>query len=402
MNESCQIDGFGPLPVARPATVAELGDLVRRADANGEAVYPIGGRTMLEVGLPPARKGIALDLRGLDKVIDYPARDMTLTVQAGITLARLQQLVAAENQQLPVDVPRADQATLGGALASNASGPRRYGYGTLRDYVLGIGVINDGGQETRAGGRVVKNVAGYDLMKLHIGALGTLGIISQVTIRVRPMPERQAILAVACPAGALGGLLDRLHTSATRPTCMDVASHTSSEPRFEVLVGFEDNATAVDWQVEKLQQELASEFRGALHSAEEARREFHRLTEATLDSSASLSFKANLLPSGVAGFLLAARASEGMTLQAHAGNGIVIGHVSGDLTLDRARTILTKLQDLAAASQGHLVVLRCPPEWKRELPVWGRPRGDAPLMRAVKERLDPRRLFNPGRYLDGL
>src|SRR5207253_9213768 len=132
------------------------------------------------------------DLRGLAEVIDYPARDMTITVQAGITLARLQALLATEKQRLPVDVPHPDRATLGGALATNASGPRRLGFGTLRDYVIGMTVVNDEGQEVKAGGRVVKNVAGYDLCKLHVGALGTLGVISQATLKLRPRPEEHA------------------------------------------------------------------------------------------------------------------------------------------------------------------------------------------------------------------
>src|SRR5262249_26310897 len=157
-SSTCLIDGFGPLPVAQPSSVAELGDLVRRAAAEGQAIYPLGGRTMLDLGLPPTRPGLAIDLRRFDAVIDYPARDMTVTVQAGLTVAKLQALLAAENQRLPIDVPHAEQATLGGALAANVSGPRRYGFGTLRDYVIGISVVNDEGQEVKAGGRVVKNV----------------------------------------------------------------------------------------------------------------------------------------------------------------------------------------------------------------------------------------------------
>src|SRR5262249_29526646 len=143
-----------------------------------------GGRTMLGVGLPPARPGVALDLLGLKRVIDYPARDMTITVQAGITVQAPGQLLAAEGQRVPVDVPLPSRATLGGAMAANASGPRRLGAGTLRDYVIGVTTVNDQGQETKAGGRVVKNVAGYDLCKLHLGALGTLGVITQATLKV--------------------------------------------------------------------------------------------------------------------------------------------------------------------------------------------------------------------------
>src|SRR5260370_24968843 len=147
---------------------------------------------------------------------------MTVTVRAGITLAGLRDLLAGEKQRLPVDVPHADRATLGGALAVNVSGPRRFGFGTLRDYVIGISTINDAGQETEAGGRVLKNVAGYDLCKLHIGALGTLGILSQVTLHVRPLPEATALLTIGCEAPDLNSVLDRMHASRTRPACADM------------------------------------------------------------------------------------------------------------------------------------------------------------------------------------
>src|SRR5436190_358976 len=215
MSDSCTIDDVGPMPVARPGSVAELADLVRRAAGEGQALYPLGGRTMLDLGLPPARAGLGIDLRGLTHVIDYPARDMTITAEAGITLGKLQELLRAENQRLPIDVPRAADATLGGALAANVSGPRRYGFGTFRDYVIGMSTVNDEGQETKAGGRVVKNVAGYDLPKLHVGALGTLGTISQVTLKLRPLPEESALLTFRCGPAALDGLLDRLHASRT-------------------------------------------------------------------------------------------------------------------------------------------------------------------------------------------
>src|SRR5262249_19160904 len=144
---------------------------------------------------------------------------MTVTVEAGVRVARLQQLLAAEGQRLPIDVPRAGEATLGGALATNASGPRRLGFGTPRDYVIGITTVNDRGESTKAGGRVVKNVAGYDLCKLHVGALGTLGVISQVTLKLRPLPESSALVCFGCGDGELPGILDALHTSRTRPVC---------------------------------------------------------------------------------------------------------------------------------------------------------------------------------------
>jgi glycolate oxidase FAD binding subunit len=413
--DACRIDEAGPFPVVRPGSVAELADIVRRAAADGQALYPLGGRTMLDLGLPPDRPGFGVDLRALDQVIDYPARDMTITVQAGITLARLQEVLAAENQRLSVDVPRPDQATLGGALATNASGPRRCGFGTLRDYVIGITVVNDEGHEVKAGGRVVKNVAGYDLCKLYVGSLGTLGIISQVTLKLKPRPEEQALLAAACPADAVATLLDRLHASQTRPVCVELlneAAVRAADPRgrlpaapWVVVAGYEDNREAVIWQVRQAVGELRTAGAASLDvwAGPTAGWLWDALAEFPSRPEATLTFKANLLPGATAQFCGAAAAfPEAPLLQAHAANGVVVGHFDGPLTLERAQAMLKGLQDRATAAHGNVILPRCPPAWKKTLPVWGDPRGDLWLMRRVKEQLDPRRLFNPGRFVDAL
>ncbi len=413
----CHIDDFSPLPVVQPATVTELGDLIRRAAAENQAIYPLGGQTMLTYGLPPARKGICVDLRNLTQVIDYPARDMTITVQAGITIAKLQELLSTENQRLPIDVPLGDRATLGGALATNVSGPRRYGFGTLRDYVIGISVVNDEGHEVKAGGRVVKNVAGYDLCKLYIGALGTLGIITQVTLKLKPRPEEQTLIALGCNPQTVEPLLEQLHRSRTRPVCIDLLNQSAAlsiQPEVEkvlpdtpwvVVVGFEDNRAAVEWQVQQFIQELAAEGCQGLNALVGTAADllWRALIEFPARPAAYLMFKANMLPRATAAFCLqAAAVPEKLLLQAHAGNGIVLGQVDGDLTLERAQAMLRTLLEAALAAQGNVVVLRCPSAWKKGLPIWGAPRGDVWLMRAIKDKLDPRRLFNPGRFVDGL
>ncbi|HEY7328398.1 MAG TPA: FAD-binding oxidoreductase [Gemmataceae bacterium] len=412
-DNACHIDDFGPLPFARPQSVVEIGDIVRRAAAEGQALYPIGGQTLLHIGLPPARPGIAVDLRGLSQVLDYPARDMTVTVQAGITVAQLQSLLATQNQRLPIDLPHAEQATLGGVLAANVSGPRRLGFGTLRDYVIGISTINDQGHEVKAGGRVVKNVAGYDLCKLHIGALGTLGIISQVTLKLRPLPECTSVVTFGCASEALDRLLDQLHASRTRPVCLDLLNHSAvhflahefgvnlPEAPWVIVVGFEDNSDAVRWQVRQLLQELApGDIQGMEARAGAASEPLWRgLVEHTA-SGRRLTFKANLLPSVVAAFCRRADTLwEGIRLHAHAGSGIVQGHVDSDLTLPPVTAMLKVLTEMAVHAEGNLVLPRCPVEWKRELPVWGHQRGDLWLMRQVKNKLDPQNLFNPGRFL---
>jgi glycolate oxidase FAD binding subunit len=340
---------------------------------------------------------------------------MTVTVQAGITIGELRRLLATENQRLPVDVPLSDQATLGGALAANASGLRRYGFGTLRDYVIGIRAVNDQGHQIKAGGRVVKNVAGYDLCKLFVGSLGTLGIITQVTLKLRPRPERSTLVALACPGERLGPALDVLHASGTRPAsiCALNAAATSLADSlggtragdWMVLVGFEDNHEAVAWQLGQLRRELTPLGIDSDREWTDAAAEplWNALTDFPLVPAATLTFKANMLPHHIPDFCReSAKLPADLHLLAHAGSGIVIGRAGGDLTLDRARTILKKLLETAAAGRGNVILLRCPTAWKTELPVWGLPREDAWLMRVVKGRLDPGRLFNPGRFVDGI
>lgn len=410
MTDPLTIDGFGPLPVHRPASASELGDLVREIAGKGEGVYPVGGGTVLDLGLPPIKPGAAVDTRALDQVIDYPARDLTVTVGAGIAVGKLQQVLASEGQRLPVDVPNPDAATLGGALAANLSGPRRLGRGTLRDSVIGIAFVTDEGHEIQGGGRVVKNVAGYDLMKLQIGALGTLGVITRVTLKVTPRPEEQAVVAFGLNAASVGPTLDRLHASASRPVAVELLNAAAaratgvelpgSDP-WVIVAGFEERAATVAWQVATLKDELkaapvrdVTEFRGP-----ECEPVWAGLTGLQHRPGSRLSFKATVPPSRVAAFAAEASAAHpDVILHAHAGNGVVWGHIpSADLTADRASAILTALAPRAAEANGNVVVRRCLVEWKKVLPVWGRPGGDHELMRTVKMRLDPKNVFNPGR-----
>ncbi|MEX0820034.1 MAG: FAD-binding oxidoreductase, partial [Pirellulaceae bacterium] len=144
-----------------PGDAAELAEVVRDCYVSETAIYPIGGGTSLDYGSPAKREGIGLSLAHLDSVVDYPARDMTITVGAGITMHALAEILSKERQRLPIDVPQARQATLGGVVATNTNGPRRFGQGTVRDHVIGIRAVNGRGSSFKGGGRVVKNVAGY-------------------------------------------------------------------------------------------------------------------------------------------------------------------------------------------------------------------------------------------------
>lgn len=390
---------------AEPATQDDLVDQVRAAYASSTPIYPIGGGTSLDYGLVPKQSGLGLRLTGLNRIVDYPSRDMTITLEAGLAMSVLATELARHGQRLPIDAARADRATLGGLIATNFSGPRRYGFGTLRDYVIGISAVDGRGTPFKAGGRVVKNVAGYDLCKLLTGSLGTLAVVSQVTLKVRPRCEVTAF--VECrPAGweAAERLLAALVTSRTMPAAIELLHGPvweSANAGGRLLIGYEGGQTEVDWQVEQLQREWREQdvTESSVHRGDTADSLWNQLTEFPAQH-APLVVKASLRPSAVTSYMkLLSETDARVSVQAHAGNGIVIGALAEFSAADATRVIVQRLQPAAAAAGGGLVVLSCSTGELTRQATWGNALSDAALMRAVKEQFDPRGILNPGRFV---
>lgn len=401
-----------------PHTANELSRWLAENHASSRrAVYPVGGRTALYFGRVAEKPGMALSTSQLTRIVDYPARDMTITVEAGIRIQDLTAALQTCGQRLAVDVPQAHRATLGGAVATNTSGPRRFGLGTLRDYVIGVSAVDAAGLEFKAGGRVVKNVAGYDLCKMLVGSLGTLAVITQLTLKLRPHPEQSALLwAPFDQWNDVEAALTRLTTSAARPVAVEVldprgAVSIAAEARVGLTanapvlcLGVEGAARELQWQIDTLKAELAaSQPREiAVVEGDDAERLWYGLTEFQVPSEEPLTFKANLLPSRVVEF--AAKAERlGVAVQAHAGSGIVIGHLPNNVTaVEAARSCLAPLQAAANAARGNLIVWNCAPNWLRELSPWGAAEPALPLMRKLKSELDPHNLLNPHRFIEPL
>ncbi len=411
------------LPTTQDDLAKFLTDNARRP------IVPVGGSTVVYRHERTSEAAIAVRLEKLNRVIDYPARDMTITVEAGIRMSDLTNILKAENQRLPIDVPQAEQATLGGVIATNWSGPRRFGCGTMRDYVIGISAIDASGRLFKAGGRVVKNVAGYDLCKLLVGSHGTLAIITQVTLKLRPCPETSALVWMSLDSlQQIDAVLAKLLTSATRPMAIEVlnpqavlslngmqgtcennvaqasgaASALSSStgsvttggltsPRSPILsegpcvlcIGYEGAEHETNWQAKTLvaecrpfeprsTQTLTGPAADPLWAA---------LTDFAIVDSL-LSFKANLLPSRTMEFLQLA-SDAGIAAQTHAGNGIVIGHLPSDVTSAAvADTVLQPLRECARSCGGDLIMLDRP---AKQSSVW---------MQRVKQNMDPLNLLN--------
>jgi glycolate oxidase FAD binding subunit len=391
--------------------VDELRDLIRQQADLGQAIYPQGGSTSLDFGGRPGRPGVAIETGRLSQVVDYPHADMTITVQAGMTTEALQHVLAEHRQRLLIDVPQAGRATLGGVFATNTFGPRRFGLGRTRDQIIGVSFVNAEGVEIKGGGRVVKNVAGYDLPKLMTGALGTLGILTQLTLKVRPIPEASAIVWMPL-AGVdqVDSALETINRSDSQPVAIELMNRRAARHIGEdlglpladwvIAAGIEDIADSVRWQIERLKAELPTVEMTVLERPD-SEPLWSALTEYPASFPSRLGCVATLRPSSLAN-LLARVDPAAWSIKAHAGNGIVRLDGLADWPLDRAFNEVKQLRAMVKPDGGTVTIPRCPTSFKDELLVWGEPRADWSLSKKIKQAMDPRGVFNPGRFVDSL
>jgi len=392
-----------------PTDESGLAEEVRRAAAPATPVYPIGGGTAPGCGGPTLRPGIGLSTSHLTRLVDHAADDMTVTVEAGMTLAGLGRLLGARNQRLPVDLCRPDRATVGGLAATNFFGPRRYAHGTMRDYVLGLRAVDGRGEVFSAGGRVVKNAAGYNLCRLMVGSRGTLGVITELTLMVRPTPEHAAV--VACDVEDLHEAESRLAalvTSQTRPVSIDLCA---GRPRPDcplpgavaegaaarLLVGFEGSRPEIDWMVEQLGKEWgdAGIGRTTVSLADEAASLWQWLTE--LAAEVRIHVRPGAVVATVAGLL---EFDPGATVEAHAGDGVIRAQFSTREPDEWAESIVHRVSPLVDRAGGRMVVTSAPEGVALERDaVWGRAGDGRRISQAIKESFDPHGILNPGRYV---
>ncbi|WP_254509666.1 FAD-binding oxidoreductase [Anatilimnocola floriformis] len=400
-------------PATSPTSSTDVVAAVQRARASKTPLQPVGGGTSLHFGLQSAATVEQLSLAQLNRVVDYPARDMTITVEAGITMAQLAETLVKEHQRLPVDVPQADRATIGGVIATNWNGHRRYGQGSLRDFVIGIEAVDGNGLLFHGGGRVVKNVAGYDFCKLLCGSFGTLGIITQVTLKVRPLPERSAWLACSVnDAKKAETMLAALQQSAVTPAAVELVSGSVwqkeaalaetnlTKDNFGLLVLLEGTTTEVLWMKDHLRREWREAGIVNPLMQDGCAEPWPAVQEFSAHIDSPLTVQASVTPSGVLPFVAACRKRDpDCSVLAHAGNGAVFVRFAKFPDKGLSELMMGDLQPAAAAHHGHVVILNAPPGAAiTHRSVWG---GEAPLavMTAVKKKFDPLDLLNRGRFV---
>jgi glycolate oxidase FAD binding subunit len=361
------VDGLTPGRVARPSTPEQVAEELRDAAEAGRSVVPVGGGRALGLGDPPERFDVALETRALDRVLEISQADMTVSVEAGITLEALNATLGQVGQFLPIDPFNAPGHTVGGVLAAGLSGPLRLRYGSPRDFVIGLRVALPDGRLVSSGGRVVKNVSGYDLNKLHQGALGSLGVIVAASFKVFPRPLREVTLE-ARPDDPWRETARALALP-QQPVALELASDGHVLVR---LAGTEEG-------VHRLAREL-----GWTEAARDAWEEHGRRSG---DAWARISVPPVRLRDVVDGLPVGARW--------WASPGVGVAHWTGDLDAEAVRAA----RAAAEGAGGSLVLLAAPVELKRAVGAWGTRPSTAAWMTRLRDAFDPKRTLSPGRYV---
>lgn len=398
-----ELFGQAQADVCAPRSLAEAQEVV--CQAQSQALFPWGGGMRQHVGYAPGRAGRVVCTEYLNTVTDYEPADLVVSAQAGMTLAALQEVLGRQGQWLPLLVARPDAQTIGGIVAARAHSLLRLGFGSVRDSLLGVKVINSDGEIIQGGGKVMKNVSGYDLPKLYCGSWGTLGLIAQATFKVAPLPASTATVVLPLTAERNSeDTLDALLASPLAPSFLLLLSPQAARDILEadddaqyLAIGFDGLAEDVQWQL------------GALGASENVLPPFvaqqvrARLRDFSLQD-APMTCAFHILSSQVGAYSrmmewTAKRAGFTASVLSDAALGIVHAHFAPQDETGDWRAFYADLQDKAARVGGSFIIERMPDALRAEgVEVWSPLLADLALMRRLKDNLDPRGQWNPGRF----
>jgi len=398
------VDGVEPSLVVEPGTIEETSEVMKLVSREGLAVSPRGGGTKMGLGNPPGQVDLILSTARMDQLLEHVPGDQIVRTQAGLKLQDLQEKLAESDQMLGMDPPE-EGATIGGIVAANASGPRRLRYGTVRDLIIGIKVVLADGTVAKAGGKVVKNVAGYDLSKLFTGSLGTLGIIAEANFRLHPVREsaRTVFLEVE-DLTQIPSVAQALTHSSFSQFVLDALEMRWENDRGMIAALFEGIEPAVEAQSSAATEALRSHGETSVlgrDDGDEFWKSFARRPWATGD----VALKIGAPPSDLAAVLdsvvgAAERAGVEVRISGHAGTGVTFAGLSGED--DGLVEVVEEVREIRLRRGGSVVVQAAPLAVKERLEVWGSGGDYLGLTRRVKEKFDPGYNMNPGRFLGGI
>ena len=408
------VAGVTPRFVAAPTTVTGVSRVLAVAGSQGLAVVPTGAGVRLGWGAPPRRLDVVLSLAGLDRVLAHEPADLTLSVECGITLEALDAVLRPYRQFIPLDPARPHASTIGGLIATGAAGPYRARYGTMRDLLVGLTVVRADGTIVKGGGRVVKNVTGYDIPKLHVGALGTLGVVVEAHLRLHPRPaeERSWVFGFASAEAALEAALEARDTPVILSRCQLITTGAlralgeAAPPGAALAVTVGSVPAAVRAQGAQV-ADICGRAGSAAIAVPEADAWWRRIADVTWpeDPATSLSVRIGTRPTDTVKALRAVEAvwppAGGLRATVDVADGVL--HASGaPVEASRVGDVVARIRAALAALGGTCVVEHAPPDARAGLDVWGDVGPALEPMRRLKQELDPAGVLNPGRYVGGI
>lgn len=401
-THTLKIDGLTPALLVRPASPEEVAACLKICSQLGAAVIPAGRMSWLEGGNPLKQADVVLSLDRMCRIIDYSAADLTATIEAGLPLVDFNTLTMRERQWLPLDPPGFKSASLGAIAAINSSGALRLRFGTPRDYVIGLKLAHADGTESKSGGRVVKNVAGYDLNKLYVGSHGTLAVITELTFKLRPLPERSSTLMITSRyRGPLFLLAKKVLASDLQPASVVLTRRLSPMDFLladdALLIRFIDSHAAVEHQLLSAREAIGVGFDATTLTQTEADAVWSEVAD--FDQHA-IRVRFSVPLSAVPGeFEKAFLAHPECVACSDIGAGMIRVAFDAD---ESVVAQIKKLRSNAAAAGGSLMIEKAPAEVRREADAWGDVGSTAPLMRSLKDKFDPQSLLNPGKFVAGI
>lgn len=405
-------DNSVPKAVVLPSSVQDIQNVLRHVSEQNLRVIPAGAGTKLGTGNLANNTDIVIATTQLNKVVEYEPADLTVTIESGMKLADLQNELAQHKQFLPLNPPYSDKCTIGGIVATNSSGPIRLRYGTARNLVLGMKVVHASGTVVKSGGKVVKNVAGYDLNKLYIGSYGTLGIITEITLKLAPLPIKESIIAAQfhnIQDAVKTGL--KVVSSQSLPTYVNLLVGCTldlfDEKKPTVIVGFGGDPETLSWQLKTTQTLLEQNDAIGVHIVEQ---ELVSTISNSIVEFPSVDrqpdvviVKINIRRTDIAEFVdkIYKDTYEMMSLL---GNGVLYLKIPVDSEPDfqALANILAQIRQNAAAIGGNLIIESAPSELKHHIDVWGSIGNTLNLMKKIKSKFDTKGLLNPGRFVSDL
>ncbi len=398
--------------VAFPQNIEELSEMLQLASSERWHVIPAGAGTWLGMGNRPTQRDLVISTVEMSRVLEYEPADLTATVEAGCALAAFNKLASEHRQFIPLDPFGSEDSTIGGIIATAGSGPLRCAYGTPRDWLIGIRVVHADGKITKAGGKVVKNVAGYDLCKLYTGSFGTLAVIAEMSFKLRALPPSEiTLLLFADNQNALCSFVSRIAQSDLQPAACELFSPGDPalpiEPdRYTLAMRFRNDAETIESQIDDALR-LGAGFDTTTLSERESISFWQIYRDSETADRWEISIRLSALPSDLNALLDQLNNSlPGTHWRAHAANGVVrlhaeAGWLGGFKERERAGKI-AGLRQYAQSIGGQLVILHATDDISGQFDVWGEAGATAHLMRSLKEKFDPNGLLNPGIFVGGI